>query len=169
MLFFLLACTGSHISSEESAEPTELSTPVWHGEIQPFVANNCAGCHFEGGSSPFPFETFEQVEPLATVMLGSMRSGSMPPWLPNQECNNFQHERTISQSDIDRFSLWIDQGMELGDPSLAESPIPKVQDITPTHSATMPAGFIPETSSNDQYRCFVLDFEWKNETNMNTP
>ena len=118
------------------------------------IANNCSTCHVENGAAPFVFEQFEDVEPLAPVMLSSMQSGSMPPWLPNPDCIDYQNERLLKNWEIERFAKWIDDGLPLGDAALGESSIPLIEDITPTHSAPMPAGFIPDTTGGaDQYRC----------------
>ena len=74
MLFFL-ACFNSSYKHPDTSET--LTDPEWFGDIQPMVAENCAKCHFEVGSSPFALETYEQEQPLASVMLSSMQSGSM--------------------------------------------------------------------------------------------
>ena len=87
MLFFL-ACFNSSYKDSDISE-TEIN-PEWFGDIQPMVAENCAKCHFEGGSSPFSLETYEQVQQLASVMLASMQSGSMPPWLPEEDCADLE-------------------------------------------------------------------------------
>lgn len=161
MFFFLIACS---ISSKTNDSAQEISSPEWFGEIQPLVAENCATCHFEGGSSPFPLETYEHVQPLAAVMLASMQSGSMPPWLPQQDCGELDSPRVLSQDQIARFAQWVEEGAALGDRSLGETPIPMIQDIVPTQSAHMPSGFTPNTESADQYRCFVLDLSFDKET-----
>ena len=69
--------------------------PFGTEDIQPMIANNCSTCHVENGAAPFVFEQFEDVEPLAPVMLSSMQSGSMPPWLPNPDCIDYQNERLL--------------------------------------------------------------------------
>ena len=98
-------------------------------------------------------------------MLSSMQSGSMPPWLPNPDCIEYQNERRLKDWEITRFAEWIEDGLPLGDAALGESPIPLIEDIVPTHSVQMPAGFVPETGSGtDQYRCFIMDLEFEEET-----
>jgi hypothetical protein len=160
MLFFLIACSGTSTKNTDTAA----TSPEWFGEIQPLVAENCAQCHFEGGSSPFPLETYEQVQPLASVMLSSIQSGSMPPWLPNQDCGELQAPRVLTQNQIARFAQWVDNDTPIGDSTLEVSPIPIIQDITPTHSVQMPSGFIPNTEESDQYRCFPLELQFDEET-----
>jgi len=160
MLFLLFACSTSNKSTEEMEE----KTVEWYGDIQPLVAENCTTCHFEGGSSPFTLETYEQVQPLAAVLLASIESGSMPPWLPNADCGDFEKNRQLTKEQKDRFAKWVENDTPIGDVSLGISPVPFIEDIIPTHSAKMPAGFTPDTSSNDQYRCFPLDIEFAEET-----
>ena len=169
-LLLLLACGDKDTSTAEdtaSVESSEIpdTPPVWYGDIQSLIANNCSTCHIEGGAAPFVFEQFEDVEPLAPVMLNSMQSGSMPPWLPNPDCIEYKDERLLKDWEIERFGQWIDDGFPMGDPALGESAVPLVEDIVPTHSAQMPAGFIPDTNGGaDQYRCFVMDLEFEEET-----
>ncbi len=177
MLFWLLlfACGETDLNvGTDAAEPTQDTAnedaipdtpPVWYGDIQPMIANNCSTCHHEGGSAPFSYEQFEDVDPLASVMLNSMQSGSMPPWLPDPDCIEYKDERLLKDWQIERFAQWIEDGKPMGDEALGESPIPLIEDITPTHSVTMPTGFIPDTASGaDQYRCFVMDVDFTEET-----
>ena len=75
----LLACGDKDTSNTEDSatdENSEIPTtpPVWYGDIQPMIANNCSTCHVEDGAAPFVFEQFEDVEQLAFVMLSSMQS-----------------------------------------------------------------------------------------------
>ena len=114
-LMLLFACGDKDTSNIEdtSTENSEIPTtpPVWYGDIQPMIANNCSTCHVENGAAPFVFEQFEDVEPLAPVMLSSMQSGSMPPWLPNPDCIDYQNERLLKDWEIARFAEWIEDGL----------------------------------------------------------
>ena len=80
-LALVLGCQST--TSNKSNQPD----PVWHGDIQPWLVQNCTNCHRESGSAPFSFENREVVQQLAPVMLESMKSGSMPPWLPSMSVN----------------------------------------------------------------------------------
>lgn len=180
MLLWMLTigCGDKDTSSEDTAESVIQDTadtgedstipdtpPVWYGDIQPMIAANCSTCHHEGGAAPFSFEQLETVEPLASVMLNSMQSGSMPPWLPNPDCIEYQDQRLLETWQIERFAQWIEDGLPMGDASLGESPIPLIEDITPTVSVSMPSGFTPDTAGgSDQYRCFIMDVDFETET-----
>ena len=161
MLMFILACT----QTEKNTDTSTIAKPAeWMGDIQSFVAKNCSVCHFDGGVSPFAIETYEQVQTLAPVMLNAMESGSMPPWLPNRDCGDFESSRALTDEEIARFASWIDNDMPFGDSSLPESTRPIISDIIPTQSVVMPTGFVPQTSHTDQYRCFPLDIDFEEET-----
>ena len=172
MLWLFLACGNAdekETATTETAagsDPTEEVIPAaWYGDIQPFIAENCTICHHEDGSAPFVFETFAQVDHLAPVMLNAMRMGSMPPWLPDTECHEYEGERVLTQAQIERFSEWVDNGKEMGDASLGESEAPFAADIEAMYSVSMPEGFTPITSVGvDQYRCFPLDLSFEEET-----
>jgi hypothetical protein len=151
------------IETRDQVEDTNLE-PVWYGDIEPFVSSNCTNCHLEGGSAPFSFEQLDDVRTLGPVMLSSMLSGSMPPWLPDPNCIEFQDERLISQEEIAHFSRWVEIGYPEGDPALGESERQLIEDIDADISITMPTGFIPDVSNGDQYRCFILDIDIEEET-----
>ena len=88
MIFLTLLACGENDKPTDTAGMNDTATeeipdtpPVWYGDIQPMIANNCSTCHIDGGAAPFVFDQFEDVEPMAPVMLNSMQTGSMPPWL----------------------------------------------------------------------------------------
>lgn len=154
-------------TTEDTVDTTDTATHTeitWYGDIQPFVADNCAVCHNSDGVAPLVFEQYEDVQILAPVMLQSMQSKTMPPWLPSQDCLELQHPRVLSEEQISHFADWIAQDTPMGDPSLGISDIPEIQNITATRSFSMPAGFTPQATSQDQYRCFVLDAQFTEET-----
>ena len=178
MLFsFLFACASedpkdnslqdSAMTSEPGSEDDPIEEPIlaeWYGGIQPVVAEHCASCHTEGGVGPFALDTYEVMQPLAGVALSSIESGSMPPWMPDPSCREYHGQRLMSDAEITAFKEWVDAGTPEGDSSLDIVPPPESIRIDPTHSATVPAGYTPNTSNRDEYRCFILDVDFEEET-----
>ena len=153
---------GCHSST--STENVNEPDPVWHGDLQPWMVQNCTNCHRENGSAPFSFESLEVVQQLAPVMLESMKSGSMPPWLPSDECAQLEEVRSVDVSEIARFERWIELGFPIGDADVEPAVLSVVQDIEADYIAQLPPGFVPDTSAGDEYRCFPLELNFETET-----
>ncbi|MGC6509551.1 MAG: hypothetical protein ACON4U_14105 [Myxococcota bacterium] len=152
---------------EQSTEDTageEVILAEWYGGIQPVVAERCARCHTEGGVGPFALDTYEVMQPLAGVALASIESGSMPPWMPDPSCREYHEQRLMSAAEVAAFRTWVDSGTPEGDTSLDVVPPPESMRLDPTHRAVVPAGFVPDTSNRDEYRCFILDIDFEEET-----
>jgi len=162
MFWIVMACV--LFEGNDTIQQPEVADPEWYGDIEPFVAKNCTTCHHDEGASPFSFEQLSDVVPLASVMLTSMQGGSMPPWMPDKECNDFQNERSVSQAEINRFQQWIELGSPEGDPALGVTEITEIEDIEASHSASLDVGFVPDVTQADQYRCFILDMDFEEET-----
>ncbi len=156
----LAACDG-----ETGGEPTDLppveEAVTWHQDVAPIVARHCGGCHVEGGVAPFALDDFESVSMLADVALSSIEAGRMPPWMPDPDCREFEHERVMSAAEKELFRAWVAADTPLGDPETA-SPIEMGAEVEfdPTHVAVPAEAYTPEESLDDDYRCFVLDVEF---------
>lgn len=171
---FVLACVGneSYLKDEEiSTDPSDETDQnedfilaEWYGGIQPVVAENCASCHTEGGVGPFAIDTYEVMAPLAAVALASIESGSMPPWMPDTDCNEFMDERSLTQNEIDAFKEWVESGTPEGDDQLDLVEPPESFRLNPSISLSVPGDFLPDTMERDEYRCFVLDVDFEEET-----
>ena len=153
MILFALACS----TVEED------KTPVWYGEVEPIITQNCASCHQEGGTSPFVLTSYEDVKPLASIVWNSVSSGSMPPWLPEDDCRPLKDTRSLTDREKETIRLWVEGGTLQGDPALGISEIPLPKTFEPTHSTQVPLGFVPSTDQSDQYRCFISDLTFEQD------
>jgi hypothetical protein len=155
------AVLGGCDDGADSAPPVDQSEAgvTWAGEIRAFVEGNCTTCHYTGGSTPFSFETYEQVRAAAPAMLDSIASGRMPPWPADPDCRTFDDERRVSPAQLTAFQDWVDADSPAGadaDPIVFAPPV-FVADLV-TRAA---APYTPQlTTQGDDYRCLMLDAEF---------
>ena len=135
----------------------------YHGAIRGLLEDNCTSCHVSGGGAPFPLthdpSEWDNGTPWwATSVVNSVSEGTMPPWLPEQDCRPILHERVLSADEIATFEAWQAQGFPLGDEadyvaSEASTPV-----ITSEADIRLDAGedYVADPSSPDDYRCFVV-------------
>lgn len=105
----------------EPSSPAKLPEHVTFAEhVAPLVFEECTPCHREGGSGPFPFESFDDVSEHATQIAEVTHSGFMPPWLPEPGDFPLAGERRLSEYQRALLGAWAEQGANPGD--LAKAP-----------------------------------------------
>jgi hypothetical protein len=163
--------------SEEEPGPTEQEPPppeeepgleaieqelTYYRDVKPLLDEKCTQCHVEGGIGPYPFTTYEEVKPLASLIGYDVEKGIMPPWRASGELGVFEGDRRLSLRQKRVIRSWVDQGAPEGDP--AEEPRqrrPPPRGLERTDEVLeLPEAFTP-SSDPDTYRCFV--FEWPHE------
>ncbi|MEL7368345.1 MAG: hypothetical protein AAFN74_05490, partial [Myxococcota bacterium] len=152
-LMLFIAC-----SSGEDATPSG-PTPTWSSEVRAIVEDNCTGCHFSGGATPFPLQTHAEVTGASAAMLDAMTAGRMPPWPADPACRTYSNERRLSPASIETFRRWVDGGMPMGEPTDPIEVVPAVFDADMTAKAAQ--AYLPQLSTaGDDYRCFILDIDF---------
>ena len=143
----------------------EESGPTYHSDVRAIVERNCVRCHDPGGIGPFELDTFESLSAVADVALHAIESGKMPPWLPDPACRDFADERLMSDADKATFRAWVEAGKPEGEPSeYVEPDIVRVELGEPDVRARPYGAFRPTVERGDQYRCFLLEREFPEET-----
>lgn len=138
--------------------PGQVEALSWHGGVDAIIGEHCSACHSEGGIAPFVLDSYEAVSGMANLALMAMEAGTMPPWMPDDECRNFAHERRMSADEIASFRAWVEAGTPEGAPVEGGGYVaPPPPSFEPTHTAQLPGDYVPKTASEDDYRCFVLD------------
>jgi hypothetical protein len=131
------------------------SVTYWK-DVAPIVQANCQGCHTEGGIGAFPLETYRDAFERRNTIYEHVRDGHMPPWPPGEDCNAYQHDRSLSQEEIGVFGAWLLGGAKEGDqadaPKTAPAPtgLPRVDQVL-----TMAESYSPLITPDD-YRCFLI-------------
>lgn len=163
----LAACGFETASSvDDSPAPADPNTPTWSAAVRDVVARNCITCHLPGGIGPFPLDTYEAASSVATAALAAIELGRMPPWMPSEDCRSYLDERRISPADVDVFRAWVEGGTPEGE---STEPLEAPSDaVLPTADiVAAPTGpFTPNPAPGnlDDYRCFLLDHVFEEDT-----
>jgi mono/diheme cytochrome c family protein len=92
---------------------------TYHRDVARLTQQHCVECHREGGVAPFSLETFSQVSAKAKTMLSVLQDGTMPPWFaahaPAGEKSPWLNDRSLTASEIQLLSRWIEAGKPEGD------------------------------------------------------
>jgi hypothetical protein len=136
-------------------------TPTYYEHIEPILAANCMNCHTEGefGHDSFEMDTPEEIVAGAEDIGLVVSTGYMPPWPPGALSPRFLYDRSLSEDEIMQIMAWVEAGAPLGNPLPTDAP--KSFQSEPTVEAdivlTMPEPYTPNSERTDDYRCFLLD------------
>lgn len=141
--------------------------PTYYQHVAPIVAKHCLSCHAAGGIgySELALDTPEAVVANARDIAFAVGIDYMPPWMPGGETPPLQNERKLTDDEIAILAEWARTGAALGDPDsatpLPEPTIPKLrQDMV----LMMPEPYESASTATDDYRCFLLDPEFTEDT-----
>lgn len=168
----LAACSDSSSTTPNATDedvgpdgPAELVT--YYGAVESMVSQNCAGCHTAGGIGPFELDSYESLKAMAPVAMASIESGQMPPWMPARDCMELDAPRYLSDGDKLAFKQWVEGGMPLGDPAERPAQVTASElTFNATNSAKLAEPYSPDPEKPDDYRCFILDFDFEETVYM---
>jgi tetratricopeptide (TPR) repeat protein len=83
-------------------------------DIAPVLFERCAGCHRPDGSAPFSLLTYQDARSRATQLAAVTAARTMPPWQPEPGHGDFEGSRRLSDSEIQLFQRWAQQGVPEG-------------------------------------------------------
>jgi hypothetical protein len=149
---------GAPAVTSGAVQPSDRVTYYQH--IKPIVDAKCVRCHVEGTVAPFALDTFALVKKYASFARSAINSGSMPPWLFDDTCNDYRGDFSLSAEEKARFNVWVEQDTPEGD---AQRPAPALavdnlmlsrQDVV----LKIPEPFTQNTTAQkpDEYRCFPV-------------
>ena len=158
-LAILLAACGNDHAIEE---PDPGAEPVYYGQVEKILADNCIECHSENPDrlAPFSLEGLERARSAAedTPLAFSVMNRVMPPYYAKNDgsCQTFHGTKWLSDEDIDTLVRWTNGQRLAGEPTAP---------ITPPPGATLPAidktldigtTYMPKGTADD-FHCFVVD------------
>jgi hypothetical protein len=156
-------------SCPDAGTPAEAPTPAapdyWH-DVKPILDARCAACHTAEGIAPFPILTYRDAASSALLIQAAVSSRKMPPWPPNDCCQQYRHDRSLSPAEIETILRWIDAGTPEGDPQGAPPSIPVVPPMLSRVdvSLRMPEAFVPVAQvETGELRCFLIE-DWPFDT-----
>jgi hypothetical protein len=135
--------------------------PTYHEHIAPILEANCVGCHMAGefGHDSFQMDSAEQIIAGAEDIALVVSTGYMPPWPPGELSPQFLFDRSLTDLEIQQILAWAEAGAPLGEVSATAAP--QADDFAPVVEADltlgMPELYTPDAALSDDYRCFLLD------------
>lgn len=132
-------------------------------DIRPLLAHRCLGCHAEDGFAPLRLDTYELARDHATLALGAIESGLMPPWLPSDDCHPLAAERRVTDDEAALLADWIAADYPRGAPT-AGPPTEELRRFAPNESLRISDGYLPDPALADDYHCFVIDRTFTEDT-----
>ncbi len=147
----------------DAAEPNPDSGPAvpavtWHKDVRALVEKRCANCHQDGEIGPFNLVDYASVYAMREAVASSVQNGTMPPWQAAKDCNDYEGDYSLTESEKQAIVSWVDQGAPEGDaadyraPEITQTGLSRV-DLT----MTMPVDYLPQARPDD-YRCFLIDW-----------
>ena len=124
--------------------------PTYNGDVGPVLDTKCAGCHRPGGSAPMSLTTYAEVRPWIHRIKEKVQLRQMPPWFADPRFGEFRNDRSLTASEIDAITAWVDTGGPEGSSErrLARAPATaaaNVPDRLPDYVVESPEFEIPAT------------------------
>lgn len=132
---------------------------TWSDDVAQIVYNKCSQCHHQGGVAPFSLTTYAETSPMAAAMYDAIALEEMPPWPPNNDYQQYAHDRSLNDTEKATLLDWILAGTPEGNP--ANTPPPPVfsngtilgqGDL----EVQIPTYMSKALSNGDDYVCFAM-------------
>lgn len=146
--------------SFEAWKGYDVSKVTYKTGVSQILDANCVTCHREGGSSPFPLQTYAETKRRARMIQWVTADRLMPPWRPDRGYGHFRDERTLTDYQIKVLEAWAEAGAPEG-PEQVEGPDVKIETSDwrlgePDLVLTMAEPYNLPANGEDIYRYFVL-------------
>ena len=161
-----IATLAGVLASSQIAMAAE--APTYTKDIAPIMFRSCVSCHRPGEIAPMSLLSYDAVRPWAKAIKRRVVSREMPPWFADKEHSvKFRNDISLSESEIDLISRWVDAGAAKG--SDADMPAaPKFaqgwshpKGLDPDYVIEMPAEFkIPAEGEVPNISFFDISGIW---------
>lgn len=117
---------GCELFFDDRSAPKAQPEVTYHNRISRILQDNCLECHRDGGSAPFPLETYQDVSDYAAMIASVIERRVMPPWFAAPEDSETLHwanDRSLAPQDRNDLLAWLRSDRPVGDP--ADAPLPR--------------------------------------------
>lgn len=131
---------------------------TWSDDVAVIFYNKCAQCHHTGGGGPFPLTTYNEVNPLGSMIQTAVNDEVMPPWPPNNNFQQYTHDRSLSAAEKTTVLDWIANGLPEGTPGNTP-PVPTFQSGSiygPGDLELQIPTYMSKANVSDDYVCFAM-------------
>lgn len=108
---------------------------TFYKDVAPILQESCQVCHRPSGPNlsgmvaPMSLIKYEEVRPWAKSIAKEVKARNMPPWFASREFDGvFEHQRTLSDAQIETIIRWVATGAARGNP--ADAPEPRIFNST---------------------------------------
>ena len=123
----------------------EVPPTYWNTDVAPVIAKNCASCHHDGGSAPFPLLERTDVARRGSFILKVIDAGRMPPWLPGEEGLELSHSREMPALEREVLGRWLAEGALAGEGEAITVRVPEKPEMRVDLTREMSTGLeLPE-------------------------
>jgi tetratricopeptide (TPR) repeat protein len=88
---------------------------TFNKDIAPLIWRRCGDCHRPGEIGPFSLLEYPNVRSHAQQIVKVVRTGVMPPWLPEPGYGDFVGQRRLRPDEVSAIERWVEQGALEGD------------------------------------------------------
>ncbi|MDG1333299.1 MAG: T9SS type A sorting domain-containing protein [Crocinitomicaceae bacterium] len=132
---------------------------TWSDDVAQIVYDKCAKCHNADGVAPFSLTTYGETSPMAVAMYDAIALDEMPPWPPNNDYQQYAHDRSLTDTEKATMLDWILAGTPEGNP--ANTPPPPVFSSGALLGqgdlqVQIPVYMSKALSNGDDYVCFAM-------------
>ena len=163
ILILMTACNPVTETTE-----TKPKTTTYHQDIKPLLESKCLSCHRQGDVGLYPLENYEQAKAMGPALVGAVQNRTMPPWGHDPSCRPVQDSLWLQEETIAVFSKWQSDGYEEGvatESNSAHTQAIEDTDLPEPDTLIQPADlYIPDVGFADDYRCFILPYEFDKTT-----
>jgi hypothetical protein len=157
---------GSSKPDVEAPLPVITGGVTYYQDIRPVVDAKCVRCHVDGTVAPFSLDSYDKLKDKASFALAAIMSGSMPPWMFKDGCNDYVGNFSLTPHEKALFKAWVEQSTPAGDAKNPAKPldIGEVGLSRVDVKMQIPEVYTPKTEP-DEYRCFPVAWPAKYTTN----
>ncbi len=160
----LLAACGEDVAPIDPTPDAPTGEPVFYGQVQKILNDNCASCHSTDPArlAPFALISYEDAVAAATdfPMAYDVMNRVMPPFYADQDgdCNSFRDAHWLDDTEMQTLVTWINGSKLAGDPAASVAPPPPPGGLPQTDLVVdLGAPFTVPTATPDYFACFVVD------------
>jgi mono/diheme cytochrome c family protein len=152
-------------SADNTSKKSAAKNATFSKDIAPIFFKNCAECHRAGEGAPFSVMSYKELRPWAKSIREKVANRTMPPWHADPHFGQFQNNRTLSQSEIELITAWVDGGAVEGNPK----DLPEAPKFTDGWNIGTPDMVIPITeeytykAGSDEYQYFDVETNFKED------
>ncbi len=97
----------------------QIEDVTYSDDVAVLMRDNCQICHQEGNIGPFPLTSYQEVQPLATLIREQVISREMPPYHYDRDIGiqELKQDWRMSDEEINTIVAWIDAGTPEGNPA----------------------------------------------------